>query len=212
VEQTYPNSTTPATTLVSNGHRSGGTAAGTLSAPGHRTNPETKQLSAGMTASLFEQLEERAAIGLVADIVQGVLDENSQGVRDPAAEPAMIAARQRLERLIRADSARLTRSTDHPEIGLDKVERPARRAEADRALPIRPSNGEPVVSVIDQKRDQRVDRGDGRGMDLARRRPTPAPERVTLRQMRERAIRHRTRTHSQRHSVRHGPCFVLSWC
>ena len=87
-------------------------------------NSHTKQLSAGMTAILFAQLEERAAIDLVADIVRGVLDEGRQSVQDRAAEPAMIAARQRLERLIRAGSSQLNQSTDRPEIGPDKTERP----------------------------------------------------------------------------------------
>jgi hypothetical protein len=54
--------------------------AGTLLAPGHPTNSDNTQLSAGMTASLFAELEERAAVGLVADIVRGVLDESRQRV------------------------------------------------------------------------------------------------------------------------------------
>ena len=121
---TSRRSTTPATTLASDGRLHGATAASTLLAPGQPTNSDTKQLSAGMTAALFAQLEERASIDLVADIVQTVLDESRQSVRDRAAEPAMIEARQRLERLIRAGSSRLPRSTDRPEIGLDKTERP----------------------------------------------------------------------------------------
>jgi hypothetical protein len=103
---TRPFSTTPPTTLASDGHRHGAPAASTLLAPGHPTNSDTEQLSAGMTATLFAELGEGAAIDLVADIVRGVLDESRQGVRDRAAEPAMIAARQRLERLIRAGSFR----------------------------------------------------------------------------------------------------------
>ena len=55
-----------------------------------------------MTATLFAQLQERAAVDLVADIVRGVLDECRQSVQDRAAESVMIAARRRLERLIRA--------------------------------------------------------------------------------------------------------------
>jgi hypothetical protein len=69
---------------------------------GHPTNNENKQLSAGLTATLFAELEERAAVDLIADIVRGVLDESRRSVHDRAAEPAMIAARQRLERLIPA--------------------------------------------------------------------------------------------------------------
>jgi hypothetical protein len=121
---TRPLSTTPPTTLASDGHRHGAPAASTLLAPGHPTNSDTKQLSAGMTATLFAELEERAAIDLVADIVRGVLDESRQGVRDRAAEPAMIAARQRLERLIRAGSFRWS-GDDCPGVGLD-TEEPSR--------------------------------------------------------------------------------------
>ena len=95
---------TPATTLASGGRRHGATAASTPVAAGHPTNCDNNQLSAGMTATLFAQLQERAAIDLVADIVRGVLDESRQSIQDPAAESAMIAARQRLERLIRAGS------------------------------------------------------------------------------------------------------------
>ena len=95
-----------------------------LPAPGHLMNSDTKQLSAGMTATLFAQLEERAAIDLVADIVRGVLDDSRQSVRDRAAESAMIAARQRLERLIRAGSSQLDRSNDLPGTGPAKTGRP----------------------------------------------------------------------------------------
>ena len=65
----------------------GVTAAGTMLAVGHPTDSEYKQLSAGLTATLVAQLEERAAVDLVA-------------------------ARQRLERLIRAGSSLLNRSND----------------------------------------------------------------------------------------------------
>jgi len=77
-----------------------------------------------MTATLFAELEERAAVDLVADIVRGVLDESRQSVQDRAAEFTMIAARQRLERLIRAGSSPLNQSNDCPVMGLDKTERP----------------------------------------------------------------------------------------
>ena len=121
---TLPRSTTPATTLASGGRRHDATQASTLPAPGHPTNSDNKQLSAGMTATLFAELEERAAVDLVADIVRGVLDESRQSAADRAAESAMIAARQRLERLIRAGSSRLNQSNDRPGMGLDKTERP----------------------------------------------------------------------------------------
>ena len=97
---------TPATTLASGGPRHGATAASTVLAPRHPTDSDNKQLSAGMTATLFAELEERAAVDLVADIVRGVLDEGRRSVQDRAAESAMIAARQRLDRLIRAGSSR----------------------------------------------------------------------------------------------------------
>jgi hypothetical protein len=103
---TLRRSTTPATILASGGRGHGATAASTLLAPGHPTNSDYRQLWAGVTATLFAELEERASIDLVADIVRGVLDESRQSVRDRAAEPAMIAARQRLERLIRARACR----------------------------------------------------------------------------------------------------------
>jgi hypothetical protein len=52
------------------------------------------------------------------------LDERRQSVQDRATEFTMIAARQRLERLIRAGSSRLNQSNDRPGMGLDKTERP----------------------------------------------------------------------------------------
>jgi len=110
--------------LASGAHRHGATAASTVLAPGHPTDSDNKQLSAGMTATLFAELEERAAVDLVADIVRGVLDESRQSVQDRAAEFTMIAARQRLERLIRAGSSLLNQSNNRPGMGLDKTERP----------------------------------------------------------------------------------------
>ena len=121
---TLPRSTTPATTLASGAHRHAATRASTVLAPGHPTDSDNKQLSAGMTATLFAELEERAAVDLVADIVRGVLDESRQSVQDRAAEFTMIAARQRLERLIRAGSSLLNQSNNRPGMGLDKTERP----------------------------------------------------------------------------------------
>ena len=53
-----------------------------------------------------------------------VLDESRQSVQDRAAEFTMIAARQRLERLIRAGSSLLNQSNNRPGMGLDKTERP----------------------------------------------------------------------------------------
>ena len=91
---TRPRSTTPATTLASNGGCRGATAAGTLRAPAHPTNSDTKQLSAEMTATLFAQLEERAAVDLVADIVRGPGREQAKRpgsggrVRDDRGPPA----------------------------------------------------------------------------------------------------------------------------
>ena len=121
---TLPRSTTPPTTLASAGRRHGATQAGTRRVAGHRANCDNEQFSAGMTATLFAELDERAAVDLVADIVRGVLDESRQGVQDRAAEPAMIAARQRLERLIRAGSSRLNQSNDRPGMRPGKTERP----------------------------------------------------------------------------------------
>jgi hypothetical protein len=103
---TYPpRSTTPATTLARPSRCHGATPTGTLLAR-RPTNSDNKALSAGMTATLFAELQEKAAVGLVADIVRGVLDESRQTTQDRAAEPTMVQARLRLERLIRAGSAR----------------------------------------------------------------------------------------------------------
>jgi hypothetical protein len=67
---------------------------------------DSRQLSAGMTATLSAELEGRVARDLVADIVRAVLDEGRQGAQDRAAESTMREARQRLERFIRARSSR----------------------------------------------------------------------------------------------------------
>jgi hypothetical protein len=72
--------------LASVGRCDGATAAGTVRAVGHPSNCDNKQFSAGMTATLFAELEERAAV----DIVRGVLDESRQSVQDRAAQSAMI--------------------------------------------------------------------------------------------------------------------------
>jgi hypothetical protein len=63
---------------------------------------DNKQLSVGMTATLFAELNGMVARELVADIVRGVLDESRQHARDLTVESTMLEARQRLERFIRA--------------------------------------------------------------------------------------------------------------
>jgi hypothetical protein len=75
-----------------------------------------------MTATLFTQLKQGAAVGLVADIVLGVLDERHRSVQDRSAESAVITARQHLKRLIRAGS--LNPSNDRPGMGPDRAARP----------------------------------------------------------------------------------------
>jgi hypothetical protein len=67
---------------------------------------DSRQLSAGMTATLSAELEGRVAQDLVADIVRAVLDEGRQDAQDRAVESTMLEARQRLERFIRARSSR----------------------------------------------------------------------------------------------------------
>jgi hypothetical protein len=67
---------------------------------------DSRQLSAGMTATLSAELEGRVADDLVADIVRAVLDEGREDAQDPAVESTMLVARQRLERFIRARSSR----------------------------------------------------------------------------------------------------------
>ena len=96
-------STTPATTLAS--RRSPSLDPHSRTATVRPTANASRQLSTVMTATLSAELEGRVPADLVADIVRTVLDESRQSVRDRAAEPAMIEARQRLERLIRAGSS-----------------------------------------------------------------------------------------------------------
>jgi hypothetical protein len=67
---------------------------------------DSRQLSAGMTATLSAELEGRVTRDLVADIVRAVLDEGQQGAQDRAVDSTMLEARQRLERFIRARSSR----------------------------------------------------------------------------------------------------------
>jgi hypothetical protein len=67
---------------------------------------DRKQLSAGMTATLTAELEGRVPPGLVAEIVRSVLDEGRQAAQVRGDEIAMLEARQRLERFVRARASR----------------------------------------------------------------------------------------------------------
>jgi len=67
---------------------------------------DSRKLWAGMTATLSAELDGRVARDLVADIVRAVLDEGRQDVQDRAAESAMLEARRRVERFIRARSSK----------------------------------------------------------------------------------------------------------
>jgi len=69
------------------------------------TTNDRKQLSESMAATLSAELEGRVPRDLVADIVKGVLDESHPAAPDRAVESAMLEARQRLERFIRARAA-----------------------------------------------------------------------------------------------------------
>ena len=78
----------------------------------HRTPRTTRPASSdnerlwfGITATLFAELEGVVAYELVADIVRGILDESRQHAQDRTVEAAMLEARQRLERIIRARPA-----------------------------------------------------------------------------------------------------------
>ena len=68
------------------------------------TTSDSRKLWAGMTATLSAELEGRVAHDLVADIVRAVLDERRQEAQDRVSEPAMLEARRRLGRFIRARS------------------------------------------------------------------------------------------------------------
>jgi hypothetical protein len=57
---------------------------------------------AGIIATLSDELHGQLAHDLVAEIVQGVLDEARQGLQDRALDSSILQARERLERLIRA--------------------------------------------------------------------------------------------------------------
>jgi hypothetical protein len=87
--------------------------------PSHGTS-ESKQLStrksatlsseltttAELTTTLSAELEGRVPTGLIDEIVRAVLDERRHVAKDRAVEATMIEARQRIERFIRARSAR----------------------------------------------------------------------------------------------------------
>ena len=82
----------------------GATRTRTLQA--RHVNGDSKQRSAAMTATLSAELEDRVPPGLVAEIVRAVLDEGRENARGRSDEVTMFEARQRLERFIRARTAR----------------------------------------------------------------------------------------------------------
>lgn len=61
-------------------------------------------LAAGVTATLYAELEGAVAHDLVADIVRAILDEGRQDGQEQAADSTTHEARQRLHRFIRARS------------------------------------------------------------------------------------------------------------
>jgi hypothetical protein len=63
-------------------------------------------MSIGLTAALSAELDGRVPIELVAEIVQSVLDDSRQAALDGAEGAAMIEARLRIERFIRARTPR----------------------------------------------------------------------------------------------------------
>jgi hypothetical protein len=67
----------------------------------HATS-DSKQMSAAMITALAAELQGRVALELIAEIVRSVLDETRQTTRDDTAAYAMLEARLRLERFIRA--------------------------------------------------------------------------------------------------------------
>lgn len=62
----------------------------------------TKQVSAGMTATLYAEFGGTVPCELVAEVVRTVVDENRHVALEPAVALYLIEARQRLERFIRA--------------------------------------------------------------------------------------------------------------
>jgi len=67
---------------------------------------DSKQLSAGMTATLSAELQGRVPVGLIAEIVRAVLDESRNGAQRRDADVTMLEARLRVERFIRARASR----------------------------------------------------------------------------------------------------------
>lgn len=65
-----------------------------------------KQVSAEVTATLCAELEGRVPPGLVAEVVNAILDEGRQGTQACVAELTLLEARARLERFIRARASR----------------------------------------------------------------------------------------------------------
>jgi hypothetical protein len=128
--------------LANGGHRDGATAASTLLAPGHHpTYSDDKHLAAEMTAALFAELERSAAVGPVADIVAGVMDEDRRSAQDLAAQSAMIATRKRLERLLRAGSSRPKQSNDARGGDQTRHQDPVGELRPAGAVPIRQPRG-----------------------------------------------------------------------
>jgi hypothetical protein len=76
-----------------------------------------KQLRAEMTATLSAELEGRVPPGLIAEIVQTVLDESRQATRTRAVEFTMLEARLRLERFIRARGVQMNQGHDGKTLG-----------------------------------------------------------------------------------------------
>jgi len=99
---TPAHSMTPPTTLGNNG----ATAAPTNTLRNGCLPGDSTHVWAEMTASLSAELAGRVPPGLVAEIVQAVLDESRQAAHARAAEMTMLAARLRLERFIRARVSR----------------------------------------------------------------------------------------------------------
>jgi hypothetical protein len=95
---------TPPTTLA-NGRAAVAAAPTSTLQKGHLPG-DSKQVWAEMTATLSAELEGRVPPGLVAEIVQAVLDESRQAIQTRAAEMTMLEARVRLERFIRARVSR----------------------------------------------------------------------------------------------------------
>lgn len=95
---------TPPTTLVDNGAAVAAAPTSTLR-DGHPSG-DSKHVWAEMTATLSAELGGSVPPGLVAEIVQAVLDESRQAAQARAAEITMLEARLRLERLIHARVSR----------------------------------------------------------------------------------------------------------